>query len=277
MNISLIIAPYDSGHHKKRLGLGPTSLQPSAQLHLEKLGHVVTREEITINNRFPTEVTTSFEVSRKIAEAVRIAKTQKEFPIIFSGNCNTAAIGAISGLNEDVGVIWFDCHGDFNTPETTIGGFLDGMAISMIAGQCYQQLTSSVKGYKPVPENKITLIGARDFDPLERERLKTSRINIITPDAVREQGDQLIQTLTPLNSIYLHIDLDVLDPSHVKVNTYSTSGGLSPEELYHTITLIKNKYKISAVAFTAYDPGMDIEKKIPMVINAILDIIIGKR
>jgi arginase len=273
MKIFLLSVPYDSGHHKKRLGIGPTILVPVLEKQLKENGHTTRTGEVHIeNDPFPTEVTTSFKVNRKVAEEVRGARAKGELPVIFSGNCNTA-IGTLAGSQNNSGVIWFDCHGDFNTPETTIGGFLDGMSLSMVAGHCWRQLTDSVAGFKPVSEERIILIGARDFDNLEEKNFSPSAIRLITPEILKANAKDLSGHLTPMESIYLHIDLDVIDPNYVRVNEYSTEGGLTPDELCEAIAFIKKQYSISAVAFTAYDPSYDPEKKVPGIVKQVLEII----
>jgi arginase len=274
MKILLLTAPYDSGHYKQRLGLGPLALVNGIEEQLTRKRNAVRKEEIFVNTAFSTEVTTSFEVSRQIAMQVREAKEKGEFPVVLTGNCNAAAIGTLSGLQDDSGVIWFDCHGDFNTPETTIGGYVDGMSLSMVVGDCWTQLTASVPGFKPVPENKIILVGARDLDPLEVNRLSHSGITLITPEKIKLKNDALTESFIPLESVYLHIDLDVLDPQDVHVNTFSTPGGITAEELIATIAIIKSKYQISAVAFTAYDPSFDPKQKVQKVVESILEIIV---
>src|SRR3954469_1333315 len=218
MKICLLAAPYDSGHYRERLGLGPLTLISGIEEKLTLAGHSVRCDEVFIDTTFSTEITTSFEVSRQISRHVREAVEDGEFPIVLTGNCNAASVGTLSGLNNDSGVIWFDCHGDYNTPETTIGGFLDGMALSMVAGHCWKQLTASIEGFKPVAEKDITLIGARDFDPLEIQHLSASGITLVSVAMVHEKKYESADAFKPMKSIYLHIDLDVIDPEYVRVN-----------------------------------------------------------
>ena len=71
------------------------------------------------------------------------------------------------------------------------------------------------------------------------------------------------------------IDLDVLDPGFVRINSYSTPGGLLPDQLYETIMAIKKKYPISALAFTSYDPSYDTDRKAQTVVNEVVSIVIG--
>jgi arginase len=274
MKLALITAPYDSGHLKKRLGLGAQLLGESASDILSGKGHILRREEIFVASSFATEVTMSFDVIRQIARQVKLAVENSEFPIVFAGNCNAAAMGSISGLPNKPGVIWFDCHGDFNTPETTIGGFLDGMAISIVTGACWTQMSAAVPCFQPVKEQNVILIGARDFDPLEIQRLRSSGVTLVPPSIVKQKG--VAEKLKPMSSIYLHVDLDVLDPADVKVNAYSTPGGLLHEELLSTVQLIKRQYIIAALGITAYDPSLDPERKITNVVNSILEIVTGE-
>jgi arginase len=277
MKIFLLSVPYDSGHHNKRLGCGPPILEQELERMLKASGQVVRKTEMLVESGFSTEITTAFEINRKLSEYVREAKEKNEFPIILSGNCNTA-IGTLSGLRDDSGVIWLDCHGDYNTPETTIGGYLDGMALAMLTGACWTQLTASVRGFKPVPEAKIILIGGRDLDPFEKKRLDESNVTLIPADELlQEKTIETAEGFPSMNSIYLHIDLDVLDPAFVRINSYSTPGGLLPKELYKTIFTIKKNYTISAVAFTSYDPSYDPDRKVKTVVNEVVNIIIGNQ
>src|SRR4051812_22330677 len=124
MKISLIASPYDSGYHKKRLGLGSLALLGSLKKHLIQNQHNISAQELNLPlNPFPTETSESFAVNRALSDLVSAAKEKGELPVVLAGNCNTA-IGTLGGLEGDHGVVWFDCHGDFNTPETTVGGFL---------------------------------------------------------------------------------------------------------------------------------------------------------
>lgn len=275
MNIAVIFSPYDSGHYKKRLGLGAVALSEFLEGRLLSLGHSVSKKEILIDTAFPREVTTSFDVIRSVSAAVSKAESQGEFPIIFSGNCNASAVGTLSGLKEKPGVIWFDCHGDFNTPETTTGGFLDGMAISIVTGDCWRALAASVPGFVPTAENCVVQVGSRDIDPLEETRLAKSAIQRVSPAVLKKNPDILSTVTLPVKKVYLHIDLDVLDADFVKVNEYCEPGGLSPEDLYNAIRAIKRRFTVAAVAFTAYDPTLDPQRKVQGVVSEVVSILTG--
>ena len=93
---------------------------------------------------FQAENETAFELMGAIAAEVARATADGELPIVLAGNC-TSSVGTVAGLGSArVGVVWFDSHGDFNTPETTTTGFLDGMAVAILTGHCWRQAAGRV-------------------------------------------------------------------------------------------------------------------------------------
>jgi len=119
MNINLIQVPYDSGQRNKRMGRGPFYfVENGAVAHLRSMDINVREIIIEPITKFHREIGTTFELLNGIAKQVQVTIAEEAFPLIFAGNCNSA-VGAIGGLSPlAVGLIWFDAHGNFNTPET---------------------------------------------------------------------------------------------------------------------------------------------------------------
>ena len=91
------------------------------------------------------------------------------FPLVLAVNCFTS-LGTVAGVGRDVGVIWFDAHGDFHTPDSTITGFLDGMGLAMLLGDGWSELRATIDDLRPVPAENALLVAARDLEPTEVER-----------------------------------------------------------------------------------------------------------
>jgi arginase len=221
-----------------------------------------TSEIITVEER-PFELGTTMGVVRTTSEKVRSAAFRGRLPILFAGGCINS-LGPLSAFDSDVGLFWFDAHADFNTPETTRSGFIDGMALAAITGRCWQTLTASISGFRPIPEKSVVLIGARDLDSEERSALENSGITRLSTESIRKGGPEgaLGKVLTGLpQSAYLHIDLDVLDCEAARVNEYSSTGGLTVSELLETIRFIRHHRAIVGAAITAYDPSVDQHSK----------------
>jgi arginase len=204
------------------------------------------------------EIRTAFDLARAVAGAVSEAIAGGVFPLVLSGNCAPAALGCVAGLPGAPSVFWFDAHGDFNTPDTTIGGFLDGMALAAVTGRCWPQLTAAIPGFEPVPEEWVALLGTRDLDPLEAEALGQSAVRWLPPGDVRGRLPEVLRNMRPAGrTTYLHLDLDVLDPSEGRVNPYAAPDGLSRGDVARAIRTIAGATPLGAAALTALDPDSD--------------------
>lgn len=246
------------------MGQGPGEFLNNGLIdRLEALGHEVTVATVDPHPGFPAEVATSFAVMRGIADEVRTALDADTFPYILAGNCNTS-VGTVSGLApRDVGVVWFDAHGDFNTPETSTSGFIDGMGLAMLAGHCWQPLATAIPGYAPVPEDNVILVGARDFDDLEWERVSKSAMTYLSDQDINNGvletrlGDPLDRLAARVDGVYLHLDLDVHDATVAPANHFRPPGGLSPERLQSAVAFIAARIPVLAAYIGSYDPDAD--------------------
>lgn len=280
MNISLLQVPWDSGRFGKRMGKGPLHLVEQGLVkHLESKGNSVEFTECNLTNSFTTEAGAAKELNTTLAKTIHKVRKDEKFPIILSGNCNMS-LGIITGLNlTEPGTIWFDAHADFNTPETTSSGFFDAMGLSILTGNSWETWRRTITGFTPVDEQNVVLIGARDFDVKEFELLKNSEIRFIPVPKVRnEEGSALSQALIMLSEtceeLYIHLDLDVLDPSELKANQFYAENGLLLSELKNILYHICTNFKIAAISFTSYDPTFDKNNKGIHIVKSILDTVL---
>jgi arginase len=255
-NICVLTVAYDSGHYRVRMGHGPDRLFESGlKPLLTRLGHNFRHEEITVSDSHPAEIKTAFALSHAVADRVRINQNEGYLPILLSGNCNTA-VGAISGCgSQNTGVVWFDAHGESTTPETTSSGFLDGMGISILTGQCWRKLASTIPGFAPVPGKHILLVGARDLETEEIALLNRVGITRIAGDGDHES--QVASLASLVDGVYLHLDLDVLDPREATANQWTPMGGLTIGAVQQTVKSIQKTTKIKGFGIASYDPELD--------------------
>jgi arginase len=260
MNLRLLAVPYDTALRNFRMGAGPERLLRAGLADsLRAAGHVVEIEHVSPSDgSSPAEIRTAFELNRSLSARVRAAGEAGAVPIVLAGNC-ISAVGTLAGLDATrCAVLWFDSHGDFNTPETTTGGFLDGMALSVVTGRCWQRLAATVQGFRPVPERDVVLLGTRDLDPLEEQALLDSDVTVLPPTQVRlDLPDVLTELSGRVTDAYVHLDLDVLDAGGWRANALAAPDGLSLDEVCAALARIRSAYRIRAVALTAYDPSFD--------------------
>ena len=156
------------------------------------------------------------QVARSVADAVRLGSS----PTVVSGDC-TASLGTMSGLQRtgiDPAIVWFDAHGDVQTLESTASGYLGGLPLRILVGYRPELIAAAID-LAPVDEDRVLLVDARDLDPPEVEYLARSAIRRC---AVREAA-----TALPDGPLYLHLDLDVVDPDELPGLLFPAPGGPS--------------------------------------------------
>jgi arginase len=264
MDVQIIAVPYDSGYKAIRMGRGPGHLLLNGvSTRLREAGHLVSVEVVEDRQRFQAEITTSFELYRLLAAQVGSASERGVFPLVLSGNCGSA-LGSIGGLGADsLGLIWFDAHGDFNTPETTTSGFLDGMALAAMTGRCWKALTGRIPGFSPLPEDRVLHLGARDLDPLEKGLLDESGVTVLSANRLNSEGVEAVlspaldRLRTRVKRVYIHIDLDVIDPHEAPANEFAPPGGLNVNQVIKAIQAIRDRFPITSAGLASYDPEQD--------------------
>jgi arginase len=149
----------------------------------------------------------------RLYQAAAQTMAQAARPLLLSGDCTTAlaAAAGIQHRHREIAVIWLDAHGDFNTPATTITGYLGGMPLALLTGRA-PDLISHPLGLQPVADSNVILVDARDLDPAERGALAASQVRHIpaTPDAIRAALPRLRHL-----PVYLHVDADIIDSTQL--------------------------------------------------------------
>jgi arginase len=151
-----------------------------------------------------------------VAAAVAEEVAAGQRPTVVSGDCTTA-IGTVAGLQRaglDPGIVWFDGHGDVQSLETTTSGYLGGLPLRILVGY-RPELVADRLGLHPVDERRVVLVDARDLDPPEVEYLSRAAIRRCAVDDVD----------VPAGPLYLHVDLDVVDPGEVPGLRFPAPGG----------------------------------------------------
>jgi arginase len=277
MDVQLILVPYDSAQHRWRMGLGPERLiDAGLESHLAAQGHRVAKFVATLDPPH-AEIRTAFELMGIVAGQVRQALAQGRFPLVLSGNCNTAP-GTLAGLTPaSRGIFWFDAHGDCNTPETTLTGYLDGMGCAVALGWCWRGLAAALPGFHAVQAEHALLLGVRDLDPPEADLIAASALTALAPADLRRArlGAELARLKPQVGAAYLHCDLDVFDPSEGRANNLPVPGGLSAAEVEGLIREIGQAVPVKAAAVTAYAPEYDADGRVARAAFRLVDAIVA--
>lgn len=227
---------------------------------LRRAGYAVSSERVDPRARGASEIDDIVALNRALAERVRQAVDRGAAPLALLGDC-TACLGVLAGLARPVAIVWLDAHGDFNTPETTVTGFLGGMPLAAAVGRCWQDACASLPGFVPAREDHVILV-ARSLDPAEADLLRGSQVRLVDEASIRRRGlgaalTEALSTLPQRAEVYLHLDLDVLDPALARANRYAEPGGMTPEDVLEALRIVGERASVRAAAVSAYDPSYD--------------------
>lgn len=177
--------------------------------------------------------------------------------------------GLVAGLQHSgptpeairVGMLWLDAHPDFNTPETTRSGSLGGMPVAVATGRALQRMRMEAGLDPPLSDRNIVMGGVRLVDPLEQELLDQSGIEQLSVRDLATMSPAVWAQLDRLNrsvdKIYVHVDMDVLDPREVMNHVNKVPGGPSSEQLAALFEQIFKRYPKAAALGFATIPARD--------------------
>lgn len=208
-----------------------------------------------------------------LANQVETALEAGSTPIVLGGD-HSIAIGSVAGLSafhhkqgKRVGVIWFDAHGDMNTPDTSPSGNIHGMPFAAILGRGAKELTE-ISGFAPkVYAEDCVLIGARSVDPDEAVALKASGIRVVTMRELDERGmssvmDEAIELASRQTAgFHVTMDMDFVDPHFAPGVGTPVPGGPTYRESHLAMEKVADSGKMLSFELTEVNPVLDISNK----------------
>ena len=184
--------------------------------------------------------------------------------ITVGGSCGTEA-APVSYLNNlydgEIAVVWFDAHGDLNTPKSSPSGHFHGMILRTLLGEGPQEFIKNIK--KPLLSKQVFMAGVRELDKEEQDYIKKSDITL------GQVNNNLIDLIlnAGFSKVYIHIDVDVLNPKDFSDMLMPTKGGPSCLELSKCLSLLSKKLDVVGVGVVEY---CGEEKKSSKIILKIL-------
>jgi len=205
-----------------------------------------------------------------IADFTESAVLAGEKPVSYAGDC-CAVIGVQAGLERaglETTLLWLDAHGDFNTWETTPSGFLGGMPLAMIVGRGELNLLDALE-MQPLAEERVILCDARDLDPGEKEAVARSNI-LHLRDPVSLLEDDL-----PEGPLYVHFDVDILDPDEAPAVSYPAPGGPSAGQLERIFRRLAQSGQVAAASISSWNPELDLDLSTRKLCVRLFNILVG--
>ncbi len=277
--IHIIGVPLDLGAGRRGVDMGPSAVRIAGiDDRLGALGHsVVDKGDITT----PTPETCDLgdERHKYLRDIAAVCQTLYEsslqsfqagaLPLVLGGDHSlaagsvAAAAGWARGQKKSLGLLWIDAHGDMNTPSTTTSGNVHGMPLASLLGPEPAAL-SNTGGFSPKvsPEHTV-LVGVRNLDSREKERVLASGIHVFTmKDIDREglaavAGKAIALASTGTAGVHVSFDMDVCDPSIAPGVGTPVKGGLNYREAHMMMELVADSGVLTSIDLVEVNPILD--------------------
>lgn len=297
-DVALISVSIDLGAGRRGVDMGPSALRIAGLAHaVESLGYAI-RERGTVTAQGPESVEIGDPTARYLEEVgwtcqqarilVRRALDDDTLPIILGGD-HSIAIGTVRAVSEHarerddaIGLLWIDAHADMNCPSTSPSGNIHGMPLAALTGQDVGPLEALCGAERAVDPERVCIVGARDLDPAERERVKASGVRVYTMTEVDERGlaecmDEAIERVTTGTAgFHASYDLDVLDPMVAPGVGTPVPGGLTFREGHLICEKIARSGKLLSFELVELNPVRDLENRTGRVGIGLIASALGK-
>lgn len=294
--ISIIGVPMDLGQRRRGVDMGPSAIRyanvverlQSLNYEVNDIGDI----EIGRPNRFDIideenlkDLKEVVKANQQLASAVSDIVAMDQFPLILGGD-HSIAIGTLAGVAEhhkNLGVIWFDAHGDLNTGETSPSGNIHGMSLAVSLGIGHPYLTG-INGFAPKikPEN-VVIIGARALDDGEKELVREKGIKVYTMHEIDRLGmtkvmeEAMAHVTNGTDGVHLSLDLDAIDPHDAPGVGTPVLGGTSYRETHLAMEMLAEAGIITSAEFVEVNPILDDKNTTATVAVALMGSLFGEK
>lgn len=293
--LSIIGMPMDLGQMRRGVDMGPSAIRYAGIVERLKplfdevhdLGDIpIGRPEVVVDKESNLRnLDLVAEKSELLAEKVDAAVQSGAFPLVLGGD-HSIAIGTLAGVSKhykNLGVIWYDAHGDLNTAETSPSGNIHGMPLAASLGLGHRLLTD-LGGYCPKvkPEN-VVIIGARALDDGEKDLIKEIGIKVYTMHEIDRMGMAKVmeETIAYLkdrtDGVHLSLDLDGLDPSDCPGVGTPVIGGISYRESHLAMEMLEEARIITSAEFVEVNPILDEKNGTARVAVGLMGSLFGEK
>ena len=298
-SIEIVGVPVDLGAGRRGVDMGPSAIRVAdLQARLEQLGHHVadagdldvmipeTQQVGEGKLRYKEPILAMSDALRRHVEG---ALARGRLPLVLGGD-HSIAIGSVAGtachfgrLGRSLGLIWFDAHGDANTPETTPSGNIHGMSLAIALGLGDPDLVNLGGRTPKIQPRNTALIGIRDVDPGERETLKHFGVTVYTMRDIDERGmrdvvDEAIRIAGDGTAgIHLSLDLDVVDPEDAPGTGTPVWGGITYREAHLAMEMLSDRAEIVAIDLVEVNPVLDTQNMTGVLAAELAQGMLGKR
>ncbi|MFC2947421.1 arginase [Virgibacillus sediminis] len=278
--MSVIGVPMDLGQSRRGVDMGPSAMRYAGAIEklqslkedIHDLGDIAIERPDSQQEQDDTNLKNLPQVikaNEELASLVDGVIEKGRFPVILGGD-HSIAIGSLAGISRhynDLGVIWYDAHGDLNSGETSPSGNIHGMPLAVSLGIGHDKLINLHGDGPKIKAENIVIVGARSLDPGERELIRERGIKVFTMHEIDRMGMPKVmeETINYLkertDGIHLSLDLDGLDPSEAPGVGTPVIGGMTYRESHLAMEMLAESGVITSAEFVEVNPILDEKNK----------------
>ena len=294
-HIAIIGVPLDLGSGRRGVDMGPSAIRYAEILQrLKELGYQVhdtgdipvNRDAIRhlpgIRMHYLEEIErVNVVLCQRVTEQLDLGR----FPLILGGD-HSIAIGALAGIRQrtkKLGVVWFDAHGDINTPETSPSGNIHGMPVAICLGLGHERLTTIGGSDTRVDAKNFVQIGIRDLDPGEKNHLRELGVTVFTMHEIDRLGmskvmEEAIRIASDgTDSVHVSFDMDVMDPLHAPGVGTPVVGGITYRESHLAMEMLSAANIVGSAEFVEVNTVLDHGNQTAKVAVALISSLLGEK
>ena len=285
--VHLLGVPLDLGGGRRGVDMGPSAVRiagigerlAALGIPVVDRGDLVTPIPETRAARDPKKkyIREIARVCQRVYQSVYQSLEAGALPIVIGGDHSLAAGSAgaaadfAAASTREIGLLWIDAHGDMNTPATTSSGNVHGMPLAALIGTEPEELAGIGRRAPSVRAARAVLIGVRNLDTLERERIRTSGIHVFTMKDIDRHGIATVMKRAlaiagdGTMGIHVSFDLDVCDPSIAPGVGTPVKGGLDYREAHLAMEMIADSKKLMSLDLVEVNPILDTQNQTAML------------
>jgi arginase len=274
VNVAVIGAGLDLGAGRRGVDMGPSAIRYAGlDERLVELGIAVADwgnvetaipEAAEMGDPRARFLDAIKEACERVARLVSTAANAGAKPLVLGGDHSIAlgTIGAMASARGAGGALWFDAHGDLNTPETTPSGNVHGMPLAATLGLARDAFASEAWPLPALDPNRVMLLGTRSLDPGEREVVKELGLGVYTMNELDRRGveacvREAVERATGRGFVHLSLDMDVVDPDVAPGVGTPVRGGLSYREAHLAMELVAESRALDSLEIVEVNPVLD--------------------
>lgn len=200
------------------------------------------------------------QILSQLLAACRVIQEHNPQRILTIGGDCGVELAPVSFLNKIYGqaltVIWLDAHGDLNTPSSSPSAHFHGMPLRVLLGEGDADIVTCT--FSTLRPEQVFLIGAREFDLSERRFIQQKELSVVSAKAINDGDFERLYSMlrkTGSDKLYIHLDLDVIEPEEFPHVACPTSGGIQMDKLRDLLVSLRSNFDIVGCSVLEFLPS----------------------